>query len=259
MLLPDDIAAYFARIEYAGSTEPTLQTLSALHTAHLVSVPFENHDIPRGVPIVLDVDAMFDKIVRRNRGGFCYELNGVFASLLASLGYDVTLLSAGVADDAGVFGPEYDHLLLLVRLDGPYIADVGFGNGFVAPLAFRDGLEQSQGASRFRFVAIDERWQLDRSDNDGPWKPQYSFADTPRALTEFAGMCLYHQTSADSPFTRKRLATRLTESGRATLVDRKLTIDDNGEQTIRELDPEELTEDVLRERFGLIIPQHPLA
>ena len=112
-----NIQAYLDRIDYHGPREPTAATLRALHMAHLLAVPFENLNIGRGWPIVLDEDALFEKIVAGRRGGFCYELNGLFAALLRALGFEVTLLSAGVARAAGGFGPEFDHLTLLVTTD----------------------------------------------------------------------------------------------------------------------------------------------
>src|SRR6266540_1131840 len=104
-----DIQAYLCRIHYRGGLAPTAAILRELHRAHLLTVPFENLDIHLGRPILLDQEALFDKIVTRRRGGFCYELNGLFALLLRELGFDVTLLSAGVAHADGGFGPEFDH------------------------------------------------------------------------------------------------------------------------------------------------------
>src|SRR5262245_30849131 len=109
-----NIQAYLDRIDYHGPLDPTAETLRALHIAHLLAVPFENLNIGLGWPIVLDQAALFEKIVLRRRGGFCYELNGLFAALLRALGFDVTLLSAGVARATGGFGPEFDHLTLQV-------------------------------------------------------------------------------------------------------------------------------------------------
>ena len=80
-----DVERYLQRIDYSGPTVPTLETLSALHQAHLLAVPFENLDIHLGRAIVLDEEALYDKIVERRRGGFCYELNGLFAALLRAL------------------------------------------------------------------------------------------------------------------------------------------------------------------------------
>ena len=112
-----NIQAYLDRLDYHGSREPTATTLRALHVAHMLAVPFENLNIGMGWPIVLDQDALFEKIVLRRRGGFCYELNGLFAALLHALGFDVTLLSAGVARTGGGFGPDFDHMTLLVATD----------------------------------------------------------------------------------------------------------------------------------------------
>src|SRR5690242_3051518 len=114
-----DLQAYLQRINYRGEQKPTAAILRELHRAHLLAVPFENLDIHLGRPILLDQDALFDKIVRRSRGGFCYELNGLFALLLRGLGFDVTLLAAGVARADGGFGPEFDHLTLLVKAPSP--------------------------------------------------------------------------------------------------------------------------------------------
>src|SRR4029079_9045877 len=103
---PMDIQAYLDRNDYHGPLDPNAETLRALHVAHLLAVPFENLNIGVGWPIVLDEAALFDKIVVRRRGGFCYELNGLFAALLRGLGFQVTMLSAGVARADGGFGPE---------------------------------------------------------------------------------------------------------------------------------------------------------
>src|SRR4051812_2868960 len=117
-----DVQAYLRRINYRGELAPTAATLRELHRAHLLAVPFENLDIHLGRPILLDEQALFDKIVAHRRGGFCYELNGLFALLLRDLGFEVTLLAAGVARADGGFGPEFDHLTLLVQSPLPFVA-----------------------------------------------------------------------------------------------------------------------------------------
>src|SRR5438128_11461527 len=103
------IKPYLQRINYGGSLEPDIQTLSALQETHLLTVPFENLDISLGREIKLDEAALYHKIVEQQRGGFCYELNGLFASLLRTLGFKVTMLSAGVAHAEGGFGPEFEE------------------------------------------------------------------------------------------------------------------------------------------------------
>src|SRR5215213_9521921 len=126
-----DVDAYLERIGYRGPPAPTAETLRRLHVAHLLAVPFENLSIHAGEPVVLDDESLFDKVVARRRGGFCYELNGLFAALLRALGFEVEMLSAAVRGSAGKFGPEFDHMTLLVKLGERWLADVGFGDSFV--------------------------------------------------------------------------------------------------------------------------------
>ncbi len=104
-----DTQSYLRRISYSSSLTPTAETLRKIHRAHMLSVPFENLDIYMKRPIELDLDSIFRKVVQRNRGGFCYELNGLFSELLRSLGYRVTMLSARVARPDGGFGPDFDR------------------------------------------------------------------------------------------------------------------------------------------------------
>src|SRR6185503_11310160 len=101
--MTDWIKAYLERINYRGSIAPTAETLRDLQVAHLLAVPFENLSIHANEPVVLDDESLFTKIVANRRGGFCYELNGLFAALLRALGFNVTMLSAGVARAEGDF------------------------------------------------------------------------------------------------------------------------------------------------------------
>ncbi len=102
-----DIKAYLDRIDYHGPLEPTAETLRQLHRAHMLAVPFENLDIHLDRPIMLDDAALFSKIVERRRGGFCYEMNGLFAALLGALGFRIDKLAAGVTREGGGFGPPF--------------------------------------------------------------------------------------------------------------------------------------------------------
>src|ERR1051325_8331232 len=127
MLLMDhtQAAAYLARIG-AEPGPATAETLHALQLAHLTTVPFENLSIHLGEPIPLTEDALYDKIVERRRGGFCYEVNGLFAALLTHLGYSLTMHEVRVYWN-GRLGVPFDHLALRVELDRPWLVDVGFG------------------------------------------------------------------------------------------------------------------------------------
>lgn len=246
-----DVHAYLDRIAYQGSTEPTTDTLRAIHRAHLLAVPFENLDIARGRRIVLDEEALVRKIVERHRGGFCYKLNGAFAALLRSLGFQVTLLSARVGRDEGGEGPEFDHLCLRVDLEEPWLADVGFGESFLEPLRIQTNVEQSDPAGIFCIAPHGDRLQLEKMEPDGGWKRQYSFTLRSRNLQEFAGMCHYHQTSPESHFTGKTICTRATDEGRITLADMKLIVTSDSRRTETLLTTEQGRNDALREHFGI--------
>ena len=211
-----DIPAYLERIGYRPTLDLSPETLRALHLAHLYTVPFENLDIHLGRRLSLEWAALFDKIVTRRRGGFCFELNGLFGALLRELGFQVTMLSADVARQTGGFSAPFDHLALRVDLAEPWLVDVGFGNGFRLPLRLDDDAGQSQGDSTYRITRDGNHRILLRRDGGGDWTPQYRFTLQPRALTDFAERCLFHQTSPESHFTQGRICTLATPDGRVT-------------------------------------------
>jgi N-hydroxyarylamine O-acetyltransferase len=154
-----NINAYLERIHYHGSLEPTAETLRALQVAHLLTVPFENLSIHARQPIVLDDDALFTKIVANRRGGFCYEANGLFAALLRALGFEVAMLSAQVANAEGEFGPDFDHMTLMVTPPGStdfsrrWLVDVGFGDSFLEPLMLDERGEQMQRSRAYQIIS----------------------------------------------------------------------------------------------------------
>jgi N-hydroxyarylamine O-acetyltransferase len=246
-----EVKAYLERIGYRGPLAPTADTLRRLHVAHLLTVPFENLSIHAGERIVLDDVSLFDKLVTRRRGGFCYELNGLFAALLRELGFQVEMLSARVANREGVFGPEFDHMALLVKLEEHWLADVGFGDSFVEPLLVDERAEQTQGTRAFRIEEDDDRLVLLRRDADGAWEAQYRFGLEPHAYADYAEMCRFHQTSPESHFTRQRVCSRLTEDGRLTLSGLRLINTVGGERLERELADEEEYAAALNEHFGI--------
>lgn len=249
---------YLARLGYTGPAPATEETLARLHELHMLEVPFENIDIHIGRKIVLDEERFFEKIVHERRGGFCYELNGAFAGLLRRLGFEVTMLSARVARSAIEFGPEFDHLTLLVTADGiRWLADVGFGDSFRRPLVFDSSEEQPGGDP------LDVAYMIERTGDEflltrrGLVERErlYAFSLTPRTLSEFTAMCHYHQTSSGSSFTMRRLCTRATREGRITLAGDDLIV------TTRRGITETAVEngfwfDVLRDRLGVDIRGH---
>lgn len=245
-----DVAAYLHRIDYSGPKEPTPATLRDLHVAHLRTVPFENLDIALGRPIVLDPDALVRKIVERHRGGYCYELNGLFALLLRELGFDVTMLSARVAGEGGGYSPDFDHMALIVRFEEPWLADVGFGELFLRPLRLEVRAEQPEGGNAFRITEEGDGRLLSRQDGPGDWKRQYRFTLTPRRLEEFRPRNRWQQTSPESHFTRNSICTRVTPEGRITLSGSRLIVTAGAKRHERILTDKERTA-TLRDAFGI--------
>ena len=128
MLTPAQTSAYLARINHPAPLAPTLTTLRTLQAAHMRAVPFENLDVLLARPLALDVPALFDKIVTRRRGGYCFELNTLFAALLRALGFSPVPVMARVWLRDPVDTPPRTHLLHRVHLDGTHwLTDVGFG------------------------------------------------------------------------------------------------------------------------------------
>ncbi|WP_257459830.1 arylamine N-acetyltransferase family protein [Archangium lipolyticum] len=247
-----DISLYLQRLGYEGPLTPTRETLRGLHVRHLESVPFENLDIHSRRPIVLDEAAFFDKVVRGRRGGFCYELNGLFAVLLRTLGFRVTYLSGRVSPDGiQCSGPEFDHLLLEVALDeGVWLVDVGFGDGFAEPLPLVPG-QWASGGQMFRLEQRGSDWLLWQEEPGGARKLLYAFSRVPRRLEEFSEMCRYHQTSPDSFFLKNTLCSLKTAKGRVTLSGSRLILTEAGQREVRMLGTAEDVERALLEHFGI--------
>jgi N-hydroxyarylamine O-acetyltransferase len=249
-----DIKAYLERINYCGSLTPTADTLRQLQIAHLSAVPFENLSIHAKQPIVLEDNALFSKIVERRRGGFCYEANGLFASLLCALGFRVALLPAGVANSEGGFGPDFDHMGLMVMLEQRWLADVGFGDSFREPLLLDKQCEQIQGKRAYQIVPDGSHLILMQRDVEDIWKSRYRFTLQPYNYSDYAEMCHYHQTSPQSHFTRARICSRATEEGRLTLSEMRFIItSENGERQERTLATQKEYETILREYFGIVM------
>jgi N-hydroxyarylamine O-acetyltransferase len=246
-------AAYLERINYRGPLAPTAETLRQLQVGHLMSVPFENLSIHAGEPIVLEDEALFEKIVTRRRGGFCYELNGLFSWLLRTLGFRVTMLAAEVMNARGEYGAPFDHMALLVALEDPWLADVGFGDSFMEPLRVELRTEQPQGQRSYRLDPDNTRLVVMRREGDGPWTAQYRFDLTPYEYADYEDMCRYHQTSPDSHFTRGRICSLATGEGRVTISGTRLIVTTDDWRREWELASEKDYVDALRDRFGIVL------
>ena len=242
---------YFARVGYDGPRGASLRTLRDLHRAHLLAIPYENLDIHLGVPLTLDAEAMFAKLVDERRGGWCYEMNGVFGRVLETLGFDVRYLSGAVGRAARGWRAYGNHLVLVVTLDRPWIADVGFGDGFLTPLPLEPGTYRQD------FLEY-------RVSRDGPWwrvhnhafggADGFDFTLTSREPGDFAAQCHELQTSPDSPFVTTTVCERFEPGGLVILRGATLREVRPAGTTDRVLGDAAEFETVLRDRFALHIP-----
>ena len=224
-----DIEKYLDRISYKGERKPVPEVLNALQKTHLMNVPFENLDIHYHYPIILNVDRFFDKIVLRKRGGFCYELNGLFHMLLLEIGFDAKIISARVHNKENNYSAEYDHLAILVKIgEKEYLSDVGFGEFAFEPLEL--ALDKIQHDQRGDFIIEkhEENYYKVSKVENLQRIPEYIFTLDARHLKDFEGMCCYHQTNPESHFKQKKLITIPTENGRITISGNHLKIVENG-------------------------------
>ena len=222
-----DLGAYLARIGHAGPATPTLATLRALHALHPAAIAFEGLDPLLGREVRLDPASVARKLVGERRGGYCFEHNLLFASVLRSIGFSVETLGGRVIWATGPDGPPRPrtHMLLLVTLDGAtWIADVGFG-GYLAdaPLRLQAGVAQTTPAGRFMLTEADGTWTLAAGVGDG-WRGAYRFTLEPQAAADYEVANWYTSTHPASLFRNHLLMERLAPGLRAALLDRHLTL-----------------------------------
>lgn len=251
--MDERVKQYAARIgvELPEEIRPDYNLLRRLHFAHCTTVPYENLDILRGVPLSLDIDRLFEKVVEQRRGGYCFELNGLFAWLLRRLGY-------GVREYAGRFLrheeeiPMRRHRVLAVKTeDGAvYLCDVGTGQAAPRwPILLREGMEQRQFGECYRF----ERdgflgWVLTEL-HEGEWRDAYSFTEEAQLPVDFEAVNFYCQYSPDSIFNKQEKFALKTIHGRITLDGHTFREYYDGEVVTTELTDAELP--AAYAKFGL--------
>jgi N-hydroxyarylamine O-acetyltransferase len=253
MLSKRQVEQYLKRINVNENLSNTSSTLMTLHQAHLRSVPFENLDIHLGHKINLSLPLLFDKIVTKNRGGFCYELNYLFSALLHACGFKFNLLSAQVFD-GNVPGREFDHLLLLVECeDVLWIADVGFGDSFISPIKL-DNQSVEQLGYMYKVTSQGGKHVLFRKKLSEEWLPQYIFSLTPQKIKAFEEMCEFQQTSSESSFTKKSVCSIATQYGRLTISNGKFIETSNGIRSERLIANNIEYRQILKQYFCMQLP-----
>jgi len=234
-----NVEQYLERIKYDDDTNLTLKVLSNLQKHHLLNIPFENIDIHSKTKIELDLQKIYDKIVVNKRGGFCYELNGLFGALLRNIGFKTRIISGRVYDKKNGYGNEYDHLALLIDLESKeYLVDVGFGEFVFKPLEIDLNKIQKDERGEYHIDKYDEKYLRVNKMKGKESIPQYLFTKNSREFYEFTEMCNYHQTSPLSHFTQRKFLGIPIENGRISIVNNKLKINRGDEIEEREIGKE---------------------
>ena len=250
------VSEYLERIAFGVFPDAaTVAVLKRLQQQHLLNIPFENLDIHHSIPITIDTDKFFAKVVRNRRGGFCYELNGLFNELLKALGYKTKLVSARVANSEGGFGKEFDHLAIITRIDSDeWLVDVGFGEFTEHPLKLVKDILQKDPRGNFVIEQYDDVYLIVKKLKDnGTTENQYIFSLIERSLSEFEEMCNYHQSSKESHFTQNKICSIALPDGRISLSNKSLKLTRNGIVTEENIMSEEDFRNKLESVFGIRI------
>ncbi len=232
--------AYLERIGYSGSASPTLALLQELQTLHVCAVPYENLDILLNRPLSLELADIYKKVVEQGRGGYCFELNGLFAWLLRELGFTVAeYLARFLLNEPEI--PMRRHRVLAVQLPGKsedrYLCDVGVGIEVPRlPLLLQEGLEQVQnghiyGMTRDSFLG----WVLNEQHN-GTWRQLHAFTLEPQLPKDFVMPSFYCEKHRDSIFNKQPMLSLKTPTGRKTLDG--LCFKEFSGETVRETQPD---------------------
>ena len=199
------LARYLERIGHGWHVRPRLPTLRSLHRAHVTTIPFEALDVQLGLRPSLEPEAIFDKLVERRRGGWCYEMNGLFGMALEAIGFQVTRLSCGVMRETGGDERMGTHLALLVKCDGEWLCDVGFGGSLLEPMPLMAG-ERAETPFSLSLAPIEEGFWRFTERFDAPFS--YDFRKVPADEALIAAKCGWQSTHPESNFTLNFVAQR---------------------------------------------------
>lgn len=248
------ITEYCSRIGYAGELEPTLAVLISLMRAQLHTIPFENLDVQAGKIVSLVPEELVDKIIHRHRGGYCYEVNGLFAMALRALGFEFDLI--GARPMFYPFRRPKSHMVLLVRIgEQRWLCDTGFGSfGLRAPIGLHQvGETIQQDYDQFRLELNERGEYVLKALVKGEWLNQFGFDVYPMEWIDFSLPNYYNSTHPDAVFVKQYLVLKQNPQGRVLLSGNQLKYLAAGEEKITEVEPAQLDEVLWRE-FGLRRP-----
>ncbi len=245
---------YLARINYFGKTTIEITTLTAIHQHHVLEVPFENLDVQNGIKIQLDIPQLFQKIITKNRGGFCYELNYLFMSLLKQLGFEAHMISASIFDDDKL-GPAFDHMAVAIYIENEYwIADVGFGDLFIKPLKIKPGTVQYDGVMTFKIDSFNSTsYLLSKSEDGIHFEKKYVFDLNEKRIEQFFPQCELKQQSPTSYFVQNKVCTLAQKNGRVTIFNSKFIQKKKGHKTAILIENKAHENQLLMQEFNIVL------
>lgn len=249
-----ELSAYLHRIGYAGPATPDLATLTALMAAHLAAIPFENLDVQLGNRVTTDLPAIYAKLVERQRGGWCYENNGLFGWALREIGFEVRRISAGVMRVVRGDTALGNHLALMVTIEGrEWLADVGFGGTLAAPIPLGEGIHEHSPFS-VGLVEVDSYWRFEERYAGGD-AFSFDFLSGPADEALLARQCDWLQSDPESIFVQNLVVQQRQGETHWTLRGRVLLERGVERETKRLIGSAEELVAVLSERFGLDLPE----
>ena len=248
-----DLEQYLARIGFQGAAQADLSTVTAMMRVQLLTIPFENLDIQAGKIISLKPGDIVEKLLDRHRGGYCFEVNGLFSMALDALQIPYFFVAARPLTHHGIRKPK-THMAVVVKIKGEkWLCDCGFGGyGIRAPmrLSLLD-TEVNQDGEIFMLSLLNEQEMVLKTKVQDVWEVQYAFDLSVHNWADFEPANYYNCTHHDSLFVRKLLVVLCTPTGRKILFGNSLKIIDNGHQTKHHLKVENRAA-LLRDEFGLV-------
>ena len=220
-----NISAYLKRIGFTGTPKPDFTTLCALQSLHLKAIPYENLDIMRGVPLSLKVEDIYEKIIVRNRGGYCFELNALFAWLLRSLGFKVTDYMARFLKDEPEIPMRRHHVLDVVCQGQRYLCDVGVGLVIPRkPIPLVTGHISEQNGEKYLLKKDDFLGHVLCEWHSNSWRELYAFTEEPQLDKDFIAPSFYCEKHPESFFRTMDMVHIFTDTGRKSVAGRELKL-----------------------------------
>lgn len=258
MYRKEQVDAYLKKIDCQACRECTAENLRTLHYRHLLHIPYENLDPMNGVALSLKPEALFNKMILGSRGGYCFELQGLFGTLLQTLGYQVAQYAGRFMDEPWHIQMRR-HRVLVVALEGVrYVCDVGVRQESSRyPLVLEEGRVQTDGLCEYRYEKDDfYGWVLLQKQPGKDWKEALGFTEEPQTEDDYVMPSFYCEKHPESTFNKYMKISVFTEEANLNIVKNEFRVFQEGRIAVREsLETEEQVRALLRDKFGIQIPK----